>query len=594
MPDTSKTKQKISFWTIISYFWPNILKYKKTFVLAFLGYGTAIVLAGTVAPLYYKQIIDVASSPGAPSEKEFLLLTILFKLGIFVFLYNVFFRIADFSMTFCQSNVLRDLRNYAFDKITNHSYVFFTNNFAGGLVAKAKRFVSSFESLHDTITFKLWTTVVKIVSIFVVLFWTMPILGFVFFFWCAVYIFIISLFVKKKFKLDLVESEADSRVTGRFADTITNILNIKTFASKKDESEGFMKVTEEEKKARNKAWRFNNITFTAQGFLLVSLELIGMYFTIKLWVNGSISSGSVVLVQMYIGGIFGSVWDLGRSITQFYKSVASASEMVEIFETVPDILDPINPEKCVIDKGDISFDKISFSYGEKIPVFDDFSLEIKAGQKVGLVGHSGSGKTTITKLLLRFVDTQKGVIAIDGQNIAGIKQDDLRKNISYVPQDPILFHRTLKENIAYGNPEATEEEIIVAAQKAHAHEFISSFPSGYETLVGERGVKLSGGERQRVAIARAMLKNAPILILDEATSSLDSVSEKYIREAFDELMKDKTAIIIAHRLSTIQKMDRIIVLDKGKIIEDGTHKELLAKKGAYHNLWEHQTNGFLE
>ena len=227
-------------------------------------------------------------------------------------------------------------------------------------------------------------------------------------------------------------------------------------------------------------------------------------------------------------------------------------------------------------------------------VLKGINLEVKPGERVGIVGHSGAGKSTITKLVLRLNDVTSGKIMIDGQDIRNVSQDDLRSAISYVPQESILFHRTIKENINYGKINATMNEIIEVSKKAHAHEFVLNLSKGYDTLVGERGVKLSGGERQRVAIARAMLKPAPILILDEATSSLDSISESYIQEAFTELMKGKTSIVIAHRLSTVQKMDRIIVLEKGKIVEDGTHKQLLRKKGFYRNLWDHQTGGFLE
>ena len=277
------------------------------------------------------------------------------------------------------------------------------------------------------------------------------------------------------------------------------------------------------------------------------------------------------------------------------QALTEMQEIVDIFELAPDILDPQNPELSKIANGLITFDKMSFGYEGGTGVFKDFNLVIKPGERIGLVGHSGAGKSTITKLLLRFVDVKTGSITVDGQDIRAIKQDDLRGAISYVPQESVLFHRTIRENIAYGKPDATEEEIIDAARKAHAHEFVSQLPQGYDTLVGERGVKLSGGERQRVAIARAMLKNVPILILDEATSSLDSISEQYIQEAFNELMKGKTTIVIAHRLSTIQKMDRIIVLENGAIAEEGTHQKLLKKKnGIYADLWNHQVGGFIE
>ena len=324
------------------------------------------------------------------------------------------------------------------------------------------------------------------------------------------------------------------------------------------------------------------------------VQIVVAFVTAYLWLSGKISAGLFVLVQSYTVTIGQHFWDLGKASTKFTKSYSDMREMVDIFKKIPDVLDPENPEQARIKEGNISIKDISFNYPGGISVFEKFSLDIRSGEKVGLVGHSGSGKSTITKLLMRFVDISSGEILIDGQNIRNITQDDLHKNISYISQEPILFHRSIRENIAYSYPEATEDEIISSAKKAHAHEFITSLPHGYDTMVGERGVKLSGGERQRVAIARAMLKPAPILILDEATSSLDSISESYIQDAFNELMKGKTSIVIAHRLSTVQKMDRIIVLDKGKVIEEGTHKELLAKDGLYADLWNHQTGGFLE
>jgi ATP-binding cassette subfamily B protein len=285
---------------------------------------------------------------------------------------------------------------------------------------------------------------------------------------------------------------------------------------------------------------------------------------------------------------------LGRSLTKALKALTDMKEIVDILDEVPDILDPEKPEKLRMKNGQIVFDSVSFKYKEGSAVFADLNLTIQPGERIGLVGHSGAGKSTITKLLLRFADVSVGQILIDGQDIRLVTQDDLRSVISYVPQESILFHRSIRDNIAYSKPEATEFEIEDAARKAHAHEFIIKLSKGYDTLVGERGVKLSGGERQRVAIARVMLKNSPILVLDEATSSLDSISESYIQEAFDELMKGKTTLVIAHRLSTIQKMDRIVVLEDGKVVEIGTHKELIKNKGKYADLWEHQSGGFVD
>jgi ATP-binding cassette subfamily B protein len=285
-----------------------------------------------------------------------------------------------------------------------------------------------------------------------------------------------------------------------------------------------------------------------------------------------------------------------RLIRNVNRSLGDSAEMTEIMRIQPEIKDPAEPEEVRIGRGEVSFDEVVFAYPENTtdPLFEALSLKIKPGEKVGLVGPSGGGKTTITKLLLRFMDIESGEIAIDGQNIAAIKQSDLRSRIAYVSQEPILFHRTLAENIGYGNLQADQATIEAAAKMANAHEFITQLPHGYETLVGERGVKLSGGQRQRVAIARAMLKNAPILLLDEATSALDSESEVLIQDALWKLMEGRTAIVIAHRLSTIQKMDRIIVLDEGKIIEQGSHQELLRNDSTYARLWTHQSGGFLE
>jgi ATP-binding cassette subfamily B protein len=278
------------------------------------------------------------------------------------------------------------------------------------------------------------------------------------------------------------------------------------------------------------------------------------------------------------------------------RSFGDATEMTAILQIEPEVQDPVNPNQAHIIRGEVAFRDVTFYYPEnhQHPLFEHLDFKIKPGEKVGLVGPSGGGKTTITKLLLRFMDISEGEIAVDGQNICDLKQSDLRSHVAYVSQEPILFHRSLMENIRYGRLAASDNEIKAVAELAHAHDFIERLPEGYATMVGERGVKLSGGQRQRVAIARAMLKNAPILVLDEATSALDSESEVLIQDALWKLMEGRTAIVIAHRLSTIQKMDRIIVLEDGNIVEQGSHKELLHINGTYARLWAHQSGGFIE
>lgn len=309
-----------------------------------------------------------------------------------------------------------------------------------------------------------------------------------------------------------------------------------------------------------------------------------------------LSVAALIFIVTYLGRVTGSMFAINGIVRGVETALLDASKVTDILGKTPEVLDPLHAPALEVKEATISLDDVSFAYPDANdrPVFSGLSLVISAGQSVGLVGKSGGGKSTLTQLLLRYMDIQNGEILIDKQNIAAVTQDSLRSHISYVPQDPYLFHRSLRDNITYGRENSSEKEIEEAIIKAHAKEFIDTLPDGLNTIVGERGVKLSGGQRQRVAIARAILKDAPILILDEATSALDSESEKYIQSALGHLMKNKTSIVIAHRLSTIAKLDRIIVLDKGKIVEDGTHTQLLKQKGIYAKLWAHQSGGFID
>lgn len=570
-------------------------KYEVSYYFIYIVNTFRIVFLTILTPVIFKKIIDLISN--APADHSIIIPQLYHLVSIFVILIIgglLTGRSSGYITTYFQSNVIRELHNYAFVNLAKHSYKFFTNQFSGSLVSKAKRLVRGFENMHDIFVWDFYVTVISLIGMIYVMFEYARPIGVAFLTWTLIYILISSLFIKYKVKYDLLEAEADSKVGGSLADVLTNIFNLKIFSAKKFEISRYYNVTLEEQRYRSKAWLLGNISDTVQGFLMVAIHIIVLYKLANGWVAGTISTGTFVLIETYLLNMFDKLWGLSKAMTRFVKSLTDVKEITDIFEKTPDILDPKTPEVLQIKNGGIVFSNMSFEYITDHEVFTDFNLDIKPGEKIGLVGHSGSGKSTITKLLLRFADVQKGEILIDGQNIARITQDDLRNCISYVPQEPILFHRTIKENISYARPNATEEEIIDAAKKAHAHEFISGLQHGYDTLVGERGVKLSGGERQRVAIARAMLKHAPILILDEATSSLDSVSESYIQDAFGKLMEGKTTIVIAHRLSTVQKMDRIIVLDKGKIVEEGTHKQLLKKDGVYADLWNHQTGGFIE
>lgn len=584
-----------SFKKIWKHLWPQIKKFKWSFWTIFFTQTLRVITQVVIPPIILKKIIDLISNAGLDRtiyEAELKYYIMLFILSI-VFGYIVN-RITGYATTYFQSNVIYELNNYSFNKLSNHSYTFFTNQFAGGLVSKSKRLVRGFERMHDLVLFDLYPILLTLVGIFFVLFRIIPDIAWAFTIWAIFYVCFTLIFVKFKLKYDLLEAAADTKVGGVLADIISNIVTVKIFSARKFEINHFDSVTKKEKFYRDRVWYWGNLQDGLQGLLMIIIQVIILYKLANNWVLGLVTAGTFVLVQSYVISLFDRLWNLVKALTNFIKSLTDVKEITDILDQTPDILDPEKPEKLKITDGEIKFKNVTFEYLEDKEVFSNFNLEIKPGERIGLVGHSGSGKSTITKLLLRFADIKNGEISIDNQNIKNITQDDLRSTISYVPQEPILFHRTIRENIAYARPDASVEEIIESAKSAHAHDFIVGLQNGYDTLVGERGVKLSGGERQRVAIARAMLKHAPILILDEATSSLDSVSESYIQDAFSKLMEGKTTIVIAHRLSTIQKMDRIIVLDHGSIAEEGTHKELLKKKGIYAELWDHQSGGFIE
>jgi len=496
-----------------------------------------------------------------------------------------------------QDAIMRDLSMTVFNHLNSMSYRFFSDRFAGSLVNQSNKFVGSFERLTDPLTWNVYKLIIAFIYTAVILAPVAPAVVIVIVLITLIYIPTVWRFRRKQIPYNKSWANAETKRTGQLADTITNILAVKSFANEKLETKRMKQRVDDVHERSMDTMRISLKHELASGGLQRSINVSVIVISVLLAVNGYIQVGVIYLALTFTLGIMRRLWDLNNTFRQFTRVFGDASDMATILQIKPEVSDPKNPVSFRATKGAISLNDVVFWYPDLSidqALFNGLKLTIKPGEKIGLVGPSGGGKTTITKLLLRFMDVQDGTIKIDGQDITKITQQDLRRSITYVPQEPLLFHRSISDNISYGNHIASKAQIIHAAKNANADEFITSLPEGYDTLVGERGVKLSGGQKQRVAIARAMLKDSPILLLDEATSALDSESEVLIQDALWKLMQNKTAIVIAHRLSTIQKMDRIIVLDKGKIVEEGTHKSLIKNKGLYAKLWAHQSGGFLQ
>ncbi len=514
---------------------------------------------------------------------------------IFYILQIIFYRINDYVSVWRQSNNLRDLEQYIFARLPHHSYRFFSETYGGALVSQVNRFLKAYEEFDDVVLFPYLESFARIVLSAGILLVIAPPLGVLLAVWAPIFMVLVVYASMKKSPITRVASTADSKVVAFLSDAITNMVTIKTFARIRSESKKFNAVSADRYTKRYRSYHFNAHIRSFRWLIVLVFFIAYVLLSIHLVASGTITPAAMVAGQLYVFGILSSLLSLHQVIQRTEQLFADAAELTDVLDLQPELQDPGKPEQPNIRQGLVEFNSVTFTYpGTTKKVFDDLRLKILPRQKVGLVGHSGSGKSTVTRLLLRFLDIKNGSILIDGQDITKITQDDLRQSIAFVPQEPLLFHRSIADNIGYGREGATEADIHEAARLAYADEFIKQLPKTYDTPVGERGVKLSGGEKQRVAIARAMLTDCPLLILDEATSALDSKSEKLIAKALDQLMKDRTTIVIAHRLSTIRKLDRIIVLRAGKIVEDGTHDELLAHDGEYAELWNHQSGNFLE
>jgi ATP-binding cassette subfamily B protein len=577
---------------IFSLFWRTAMRYPFRTIFALSGAAFTNIIGGFVGPYIISIILEQLQSGSVTlSSASGLIITYIVTQ---IYGQVIGWRLNLFVTWTMETAGQRDLYRQIFSALTRQSLSFHSDRFSGALVSQTTKLIGSFERFWDTLIFQLVPSIASIVGATVILsfiFWQYAVLLF-----ALSIVFVVTVYFGSRFLAprNKEEAQASTAANAYVADAVSNVMAIK--------SHGREEYELEELTAKAVTWR-NKSLANMRGFLGVSTiysTIIATLNTVALvgaiWASehNTISIGVVYLAVTYTFTVSRQLWEMNSIMRNYNRIMGDAHDMTEILTLIPSVVDK-SDKMLHVKKGEITFTDVSFAHSDsKELLFDRFSLTIASGERIGLVGRSGSGKTTLTRMLLRFSDIADGTIAIDGQDIGRVTQKSLRENIAYVPQEPMLFHRSLYDNIAYGKPDATPEEVRDAAAKANALEFIEKLPEGFETTVGERGVKLSGGQRQRIAIARAILKDAPILVLDEATSALDSESEKLIQDALAKLMKGRTSIVVAHRLSTISKLDRIIVLENGEISEQGSHQQLLEDKGTYAKLWAHQSGGFIE
>lgn len=588
-------KNKINDKEILRLFWQVSAPYRRRRNLAIFFAITTIVISIFVGPLVIAELLNIIQHGQLQTAENLWTLIILY--GISELCSTVVgWRLVLYLVWTFETALQRDLYARCFGKLTNQTMFFHANKFGGSLVSQTNKLTGAAERFWDTIFWSILPLVISLAGSIIIL--STLIWQYALFLLALSVVFSLAVYFGSKpmAKLNEKEAKASNKVSGQLADMVSNILAVKSSGAESLEQKRFSKTVS--------SWRSASLG-TMRGFLKVStvystintiIKIGAIAFAVYAAQHNLVSVASVYLIITYTGSVAHELWNMNGIMRSYNRIIGDAHEMAEILKTPTTLVDR-SDKKLKIKRGGIVMDNVTFTHdeGQGDTLFHDFSLSIQPGEKIGLVGSSGSGKTTLTKLLLRFSDIDSGKITIDSQDIAEVTQASLREQIAYVPQEPLLFHRSVRENIAYSRPDATDAEIEKAAKKAGAYDFIVKLQDGFNTLVGERGVKLSGGQRQRIAIARAILKDAPILVLDEATSALDSESEALIQKSLETLMKNRTSIVIAHRLSTIAKLDRIIVLENGHIVEDGSHDQLLAKKrGVYAKLWARQSGGFIE
>ncbi|MFZ4772723.1 MAG: ABC transporter ATP-binding protein [Chlamydiia bacterium] len=546
----------------------------------------------TVTPYLVRLIIDTftqfdSNRAAAWGDLRYLL---LYLIAFWIFV-EFCFRSKNFLLAVTEPKLAADIRMAMFDHIQRHSPKYFNEHFSGSLANKISDMTTEVIQIFNHILVFIPAFIASLLSI-AFFFNVNPVLALIFSVWIIFHFGIWLAFSPRCIQYADSHGEARSTLGGKIVDSLTNNFAVNLFYRFAFEK-GRMAPLQRDEQMKNfrslqlLAWIFLYLTLF---FLIGSIAVNG--YVVALWLENKISTGETIQVFNTTVNMSFLMWISGEMIPQFFRSAGVATQALSVMKDPQDILDYPGATDLIVNKGEIIFENVSFKYGDKA-LFQNKHVHIQGGEKVGLVGYSGAGKSSFVNLILRFHLVHGGRILIDGTDITKVTLESLRKQVALIPQDPLLFHRTLMENIQYGDIEATEEEVITATKLAHCEEFIQRCPGGYQALVGERGTKLSGGERQRIAIARAMLAKAPILILDEATSALDSVTESYIQESLDNLMQNRTTLVIAHRLSTLSKMDRILVFDQGKIVEEGSHAALIAQGGRYAQMWQMQAGGFL-
>ncbi len=588
--ESTATKRRIP--KAFSFYFREVVKHPYLLTVMILGQIGAQV-AGLISPLFLRNIFNTLASHDTSAAVIHGLVVTVGIIGVLYFLQWIAGRIYVYAVMDMESQVMAKLYRYAFSYLIKHSYHFFSSQFAGTLTRRVSKYSAAFERILDATMDSFFPATIFVVGAVAILFFRNHVLGVILGVWSICFV-LLQIYLSRWHRPHRTyRSEQDSKMVGALADAISNQNTITLFSGTRHEDERFAEFVDRWSEALRRSWTFMSNIWGVQGLLMVAINIALLYGAVIFWGRGELTIGDFVLIQTYLLGTFSMLNGITQQLRGFYDAVADADEMVTIFNAPHEIRDLPDAVPLTVSNGMIEFKAVRFYFHADRPVLRGFDIMICHGEKVALVGPSGAGKSTVTKLLLRLYDVKDGSIEIDGQNIADVTQESLRNAIAFVPQEPLLFHRTLMENIRYGRRDASNEEVYEAARKAHCHEFISALSEGYETFVGERGVKLSGGERQRIAIARAILKNAPILVLDEATSSLDSESESLIQDSLKVLMEGKTVLVIAHRLSTIMHMDRIVVLENGMVVAQGTHDELLRKGGLYQKLWSIQAGGFI-